>query len=96
LGGGLLGFKMVVVETPVPTKVEVGLVPLGVFLLLFFTGAVVFCVTMLIRKKVERPLYLSLLVFGIAIMVFAAVGLSRPLVDVLSVYSSGSSEESGE
>jgi hypothetical protein len=76
-------------DGPVTTATDFSFSPIGVLLLALLVGVALLAVALLVRKKVTKPLYKGLLVFGIA-AIFAAVALSLlfPLVDVVAVRSS--------
>jgi peptidoglycan/LPS O-acetylase OafA/YrhL len=71
--------------------------PTLVMALVFLGGVVLLGVSILQRKKMERPLFLGLVVFSVAMLVSAAaMSWTVPWVDVVTKYSSGESENSGE
>ena len=79
------------------TTTRVISVPTLVMALVFLGGVVLLGVTILQRKRMERPLFLSLLVFSVAMLVSAAaISWIVPWVDVVSKYSSGEAEDSGD
>jgi hypothetical protein len=71
--------------------------PALVLVLVFLGGLVLLGVSILQRKKMERPLFLGLVVFSVAVMVsVAAMSWTLPWVEVVTKYSSGESVDSGE